>query len=51
MSYVIAGYAITFVVLAGYTVRLLRRARALRAALPPEPATPPGGPGAERTWR
>ena len=29
MSYVAAGYGITFVVLAGYTVRVLRRARAI----------------------
>ena len=40
-GYILAGYAVTAVVLAGYTLRLLARARALGRALPPE----------ERRWR
>jgi heme exporter protein CcmD len=43
MSYVAAGYGITFVVLAGYALRVVRRGRALARALPPEP-TPPSWP-------
>ena len=34
MSYVIAGYGITAVVLAGYAARVLRRGRAIRQILP-----------------
>jgi hypothetical protein len=34
VNYVIAGYGITLVVLVGYTVRVLRRGRALAEALP-----------------
>ncbi len=41
MSYAVAGYVITLAALAGYTVRVLRRGRALARTLPPE----------ERTWR
>ena len=35
MSYVYAGYAVTFVVLALYALRIVLRGRALRRALPP----------------
>jgi len=35
MSYVIAGYAITFVGLAGYSFRTVARGRALARALAP----------------
>ena len=34
MNYVVAGYGITLVVLAGYTLRVLRRGRAISRALP-----------------
>jgi CcmD family protein len=34
MGYVAAGYSITVVVLAGYALRTVRRARALRRRLP-----------------
>ena len=34
MNYVAAGYGITFVVLAGYTIRMLWRAKALSRSLP-----------------
>ena len=34
MSYVAAGYGITFVVLVGYTLRVLRRAKAISRSLP-----------------
>ena len=40
MTYVLAGYGVTFVVLGGYAVRVIRRGRALARALPPEPAPP-----------
>jgi hypothetical protein len=40
-GYVAAGYAVTSVVLVGYVVRLLQRARAAGRAVPPE----------ERRWR
>ena len=45
MSYVYAGYAVTFVVLALYALRIARRGRALRRVLPPEvsPAGSPAG--------
>lgn len=36
MSYVIAGYLITFVVLLTYVVRMLLRGRALSKRVPPE---------------
>jgi heme exporter protein CcmD len=36
MSYVVAGYAITLVTLAGYALRVIRRGRALARTLPPE---------------
>ncbi len=36
MSYVLAGYAVTIVTLASYTVRVIRRGRALTRTLPPE---------------
>jgi heme exporter protein CcmD len=36
MSYVFAGYGVTFAVLALYSVRTLLRGRALRRALPDE---------------
>ena len=36
MSYVVAGYGVSFVVLAGYAWRVLARARALGRTLPPE---------------
>ena len=36
MSYVYAGYGITFVVIALYALRVLARGRALRRALPPD---------------
>jgi hypothetical protein len=36
VSYVVAGYAITVVTLAGYTWRVIRRGRALVRTLPPE---------------
>jgi len=35
MSYVVAGYGITLVVLGGYAWRVVRRGRALARALPP----------------
>jgi heme exporter protein CcmD len=35
VSYVYAGYAVTFVVLALYALRIVLRGRALRRALPP----------------
>ena len=38
MSYVAAGYGITFVVLAGYTLRVLRRAKAISRSLPESPS-------------
>lgn len=38
MSYVIAGYGITFVALAAYTWRTLRRGRVLARSLPPSAA-------------
>jgi hypothetical protein len=41
MSYVVAGYAVTLVVLGGYAWRVVRRGRVLARALPPEPAPPP----------
>lgn len=41
MRYVFAGYGATAFGLALYTVRMLRRGRALSRSLPPE----------ERTWR
>ena len=34
MSYVYAGYGVTFAAVALYAVRVLRRGRALRRALP-----------------
>jgi hypothetical protein len=34
MNYVAAGYGITFLVLTAYTVRVLRRARAISRSLP-----------------
>jgi len=40
VSYAIAGYAITFVALAGYALRVLTRGRRLARTLPPE----------EKTW-
>jgi CcmD family protein len=40
MSYVFAGYGITFVALGGYALRVIRRGRALARALPPEPSPP-----------
>ena len=40
MSYAIAGYIVTFVVLVAYAWRVARRGRQLTRALPPE----------ERTW-
>jgi heme exporter protein CcmD len=36
VSYVVAGYGITLVTLAGYVWRVLRRGRTLARALPPE---------------
>jgi len=36
MSYVYAGYGITFIVLVLYALRVLARGRALRRALPPD---------------
>jgi len=36
VSYVYAGYAVTFATLAAYATRVLLRGRALRRALPPE---------------
>ena len=44
MSYVAAGYGITLVVLFGYTVRVLRRARAVSRSLPESPSQ-------DRPWR
>ena len=41
MSYAVAGYIVTLVVLALYTVRVLVRGRALARTLPAD----------ERTWR
>jgi hypothetical protein len=41
MSYAYAGYAVTVVTLALYTLRLLRRGRALARTLPAD----------ERTWK
>ena len=41
MSYVVAGYGLTALTLAAYTLRLLRRGRGLTRTLPPE----------ERRWR
>jgi hypothetical protein len=41
MSYVIAGYVVTTLVLLLYVVRVLRRGRALARTLPP----------GERTWQ
>ena len=38
MSYVAAGYAVTFVTLASYAGWILRRRRALARLLPPGPA-------------
>src|SRR4051794_16240255 len=45
VSYVIAGYGITAVVLAAYSARILRRGRAISRTLPPSPAAGgrPGG--------
>jgi hypothetical protein len=40
VSYVVAGYGITAVVLAGYALRVVLRGRALGRALPPEPPPP-----------
>ncbi len=40
-GYVIAGYAVTAVVLAAYAWRVIRRGRSLARALPPE----------DRRWR
>jgi hypothetical protein len=36
MSYVLAGYGVTVLTLAGYTLRVIRRGRALARTLPPE---------------
>ena len=36
MSYVYAGYGVTFVGLALYALRVVSRGRALRRALPPD---------------
>jgi len=36
MSYVGAGYGVTFIVLVGYTVRTLLRGRSLAKQVPPE---------------
>jgi CcmD family protein len=41
MSYAVAGYAITFVSIGLYSLRLIRRGRKLAATLPAE----------ERTWK
>ena len=41
MSYAVAGYVITALVLLLYVVRVVRRGRALARTLPPS----------ERTWR
>jgi CcmD family protein len=40
VTYVLAGYGVTFVVLGGYAVRVIRRGRALARALPSEPPPP-----------
>jgi hypothetical protein len=40
LTYVLAGYGLTFVVLTGYALRVIRRGRALARALPPEPSPP-----------
>jgi hypothetical protein len=36
VSYVLAGYGVTLVTLAAYTLRVIRRGRALTRTLPPE---------------
>ncbi len=36
MSYVYAGYGVTFATIALYALRVLARGRALRRALPPD---------------
>lgn len=41
MGYVIAGYGVTAVTLIAYSLRVLRRGRALARTLPPQ----------ERTWQ
>jgi hypothetical protein len=43
VNYVYAGYAVTFVVLALYALRIALRGRALRRVLPPSvsPSVPP----------
>ena len=40
-SYIVAGYAVTLLSLAGYALRVIVRGRRLTRALPPQ----------ERTWR
>jgi heme exporter protein CcmD len=40
VNYVVAGYGITLVVLAGYTARVLRRAKAISRALPEQRLEP-----------
>ena len=43
MNYVAAGYGITFVVLTAYTLRVLRRSRAISRSLPESKQ--------QRTWQ
>lgn len=40
MSYVLAGYGVTFVVLGGYVLGVIRRGRALARARPSEQTSP-----------
>ena len=51
MNYVAAGYGITLVVLVAYTAWVLRRSRAIRAALPPDPMVSAAPAAAEEAQR